>query len=310
MTTKSTQSILHRFRGRSGRQHLVDAICCQPIVAGNRNIARELARAGELSDVRPGKTIVTQGNCDNDLRLLLCGEVTISVNGRVVANRSSGTHVGEMALLDPTARRSATVTTVEHCTFLKVSEPQVSRIAARYPDLWRRVAVELASRLRERSKFLLEPHAEPVIFIGSSSEALQEADYILASLRRHPAVPKLWTQGVFQLSHTTIEDLWSLCSESDFAVIILTPDDMTFSRGRRTPSPRDNAVFELGLFMGALGKERTIIVTPRGVDIKIPSDLLGITRLQYKPGGKKTLARRLQPVARTLWKAIIQIAPK
>ena len=207
-------------------------------------------------------------------------------------------------------KEALTVVTVEHTILLKVSEPQVSRIATKFPDLWRRIAVELASRLRERSKFHSAPHTEPVIFIGSSSEALQEANYVLTSLGRHPTVPKLWTKGVFQLSHTTIEDLWSLSLESDFAVIILTPDDTTFSRGRKTPSPRDNAVFELGLFMGALGRERTIIVTPRGIDIKIPSDLLGITRLQYKPGGKKTLARRLQPVARALWTTIAQIKPK
>lgn len=98
MTTKSSpKSIMSRFRGRSGRQHLVDAVCRQPIVAGDRNLARELVNVGELSEVKPGKTIITQGNCDNDLRLIVCGEVSISVNGRLVANRSSGTHVGEMS---------------------------------------------------------------------------------------------------------------------------------------------------------------------------------------------------------------------
>jgi len=310
MTTKSSQSMMGRFRGRNGRQHLVDAVCCQPIIAGDRNLAQKLVTVGKLSEVKPGKTIFTQGNCDNDLRLILCGEVSISVNGRLIANRSSGTHVGEMALLDPTARRSATVTTVEHTILLKVAEPQVSKIATKYPDLWRRIAVQLAGRLRERSKCLSAPHTEPVIFIGSSSEAIQEANHILVSLERHPAVPKLWTKGVFQLSNTSIEDLWKACSESDFAVILLTPDDTTFSRGRETPSPRDNAVFELGLFIGALGRKRTIIVTPKDADIKIPSDLLGVTRLPYKPGRKSTLARRLNPVTRALWKTITQIGPK
>lgn len=308
--TKSSQSMIGRFRGRSGRKQLVDAVCRQPIIAGDRSLARELVTVGELSEVRPGKIIVVQGDCNNDLRLILCGEVTISVNGRAVANRSSGTHFGEMALLDPTARRSATVTAVERTTVLKVTQPQVSRIAARYPELWRRVAVELASRLRERSKFHSMPHTEPVVFIGCSSEALQEANYLLTSLGRQPAVPRLWTKGIFQLSNTVIEDLWTMCSESDFAVIFLTPDDTTFSRGRKTPSPRDNAVFELGLFMGALGRRRTIVITPKGADIKIPSDLLGITRLLYRSGGKNTLARRLQPVTRALWKTITQIGPK
>lgn len=41
-------------------------------------------------------------------------------------------------------------------------------------------------------------------------------------------------------------------------------------------------VFELGLFMGALSRDRTFVVVPHGVDLKIPTDLLGMTTLRYK----------------------------
>jgi len=310
MTTKSTQSMIYRFSGRSGRHRLVDSICRQPIVAGKRVLAEKLAEGGCLLEILPGKEIITQGNSDNDLYLIISGHVAISVNGRVVANRSAGNHVGEMALLDPTARRSATVTAVERTTLLQVAEPQVSNIAKRHPEFWRRIAVELASRLRERGKSLPEPHTEPVIFIGSSTEGLREATFICQSLGRRPTVPQLWTEGVFQLSKTTIEDLWRMTADSDFAVIVLTADDITVSRGKRKPSPRDNVVFELGLFIGALGRQRSFIVIPRGIAVKIPTDLLGVTLLQYRPGGKKTLGRRLQPVTRALWKTMKQIGPK
>ena len=40
----------------------------------------------------------------------------------------------------------------------------------------------------------------------------------------------------------------------DFAVMILSPDDMTESRDQSYASPRDNVLFELGLFMGRLGR--------------------------------------------------------
>ena len=45
--------------------------------------------------------------------------------------------------------------------------------------------------------------------------------------------------------------------KTDFAVLVLTPDDITLSRGTTIASPRDNAIFELGLFMGTNGRNRT-----------------------------------------------------
>ena len=53
---------------------------------------------------------------------------------------------------------------------------------------------------------------------------------------------------------------------------------MTESRGKPWPVPRDNVIFELGLFMGRLGKERAILMEPRDEDVKLPSDLAGVTR--------------------------------
>lgn len=46
-------------------------------------------------------------------------------------------------------------------------------------------------------------------------------------------------------------------------------------------SPRDNVILELGMFLGLHGQERALILRPRGADLKIPSDLLGITPLDY-----------------------------
>jgi predicted nucleotide-binding protein len=46
-------------------------------------------------------------------------------------------------------------------------------------------------------------------------------------------------------------------------------------------SPRDNVVFEAGLFGGALGIRRTFILHATGS--KLPSDLLGLTSVRYDP---------------------------
>lgn len=47
-------------------------------------------------------------------------------------------------------------------------------------------------------------------------------------------------------------------------------------------SPRDNIIFELGLFMGRLGRVRAILMEPREEKVKLPSDLAGITTITYR----------------------------
>lgn len=303
--------MIHRYNGKAGMARLIDCLCTQPCIAGNRFIAQKIAAAGTLLDEQPNRNIITQGASDNDFFLVISGQVSVIINGRQIATRSEGQHIGEMALLDSTARRSATVTTLERSILLKIPESEVARIAKQHPEVWRRIAVELAARLRQRSQSIPQPHADPVVFVGSSSEAAIEAAWISESLnRRRPLVSRLWTQGVFQLSKTAIEDLTRMAIESDFAVLLLTPDDMIASRGRRKASPRDNVVFELGLFMGSLGRERTFLVTPRGIDLKLPTDLLGLTLVQFKTGAQRTLRRRMSPITRTIWKRIQELGAK
>ena len=64
-----------------------------------------------------------------------------------------------------------------------------------------------------------------------------------------------WTAGI-RLSETFIEGLEREIDESDFAVLIFSGDDELVSRRWRRKAPRDNVVFESGLFMGALGRDR------------------------------------------------------
>ena len=218
-------------------------------------------------------------------------------------------HIGEMALLDTTAKRSATISTTEPSVLVKVSEAKFATIANDHPELWRRVAIALGNRLRERNKFQTPPRNQPVVFIGSSSEGLIFANAIAKSLRRQPYVLKPWTQGVFECSQTIIEDLMQATRETDFAILVLTTDDITRSRGNSKPSPRDNVIFELGLFMGAIGRERTYIVAPKGIKLKIPTDLLGVNCLMFHAKRGRTVARNLQNVTSELRKLIDKYGP-
>ena len=95
-------------------------------------------------------------------------------------------------------------------------------------------------------------------------------------------------------------------SKVDFAVLLLSPDDKVISRDTTSDAPRDNIVFELGLFMGALGHSRTFLVYPHGIDIKIPTDLAGITPLTYEPSPQCELPSAVAPACNQLRNLILK----
>jgi len=122
----------------------------------------------------------------------------------------------------------------------------------------------------------------PSVFVGSSGEGLKIAKAIQVLLDRSCEVT-IWSQGVFGLSQGTLESLVLALESFDFAILVLTPDDMTTSRHETEAAPRDNVLFELGLFMGGLGRDRTYIVYDRTKPIKLPTDLAGVTPATFEP---------------------------
>ena len=112
--------------------------------------------------------------------------------------------------------------------------------------------------------------------IGSSSEGHDIAKAVQANLE-YACECEVWSQGVFGLGKDTMEALIHNLGKYDFAVLVLTPDDIIVSRGETSLVARDNVLFELGLFIGKIGRDRTFMVTDRAADIKIPSDLSGIS---------------------------------
>jgi hypothetical protein len=92
-----------------------------------------------------------------------------------------------------------------------------------------------------------------------------------------------WTT-VFNPGVSTLDRLVELTREVDFAAFVFAQDDWTAkggSEGTGEASPRDNVVFEAGLFGGALGIRRTFILHANGA--KLPTDLLGLTAVRYDP---------------------------
>jgi hypothetical protein len=62
-----------RFAGETGHRILLETLKDQKLVAGNTELAEQIAAAGELLDVNTGESIITQGNEDNDTYLILAG---------------------------------------------------------------------------------------------------------------------------------------------------------------------------------------------------------------------------------------------
>jgi predicted transcriptional regulator len=120
---------------------------------------------------------------------------------------------------------------------------------------------------------------KPRVFIASSSESLEAAGAVNVNLE-HECEPTLWTHA-FTLASTAIESLVYKSSAMDFAIFIFAPDDLSNVRGASVSITRDNVVFELGLFIGAIGRERCFIIKPRHVELHLPSDLLGISTADY-----------------------------
>lgn len=122
--------------------------------------------------------------------------------------------------------------------------------------------------------------ARASVFIGSSSEGREVARAIGEGLECC-ADTIMWDEDVFEFGRGYLEELMTELERHDFAVLVLTPDDVTESRGDSQKSPRDNVLFECGLFMGRLGRERTFIVCDRSTQMKLPSDLAGVSLISY-----------------------------
>jgi hypothetical protein len=122
--------------------------------------------------------------------------------------------------------------------------------------------------------------ARPKLFIGSSQKNEGVAGALADALEQTAEV-RVWNEGVFGLNQGFLETLLRLLEEYDFAVFVLASDDLTTSGDESRPSPRDNVLFETGLFMGVLGRDRVFVVCDAAVKLKIPSDLAGLTLASY-----------------------------
>jgi predicted nucleotide-binding protein len=140
------------------------------------------------------------------------------------------------------------------------------------------------------------------LFIASSSQpqSLQVVQ-ILKQLLEESAGPPIevapWHEDFHPGGKTIIETLEEIAERSDFALMVLGEDDVIRVAGEPHPetasgenlnahrsckAPRDNVIFELGLFSGLMGRERCMVVYDKGKGLKLPTDIAGIVAALYE----------------------------
>src|SRR2546430_5425332 len=139
--------------------------------------------------------------------------------------------------------------------------------------------------------------SKPRIFLGSSGKQAKLLQAITRGLADVADVEP-WTT-TFNPGRSTLDRLVELSQEVDFAAFVFAQDDWTTTDASGQASPRDNVVFEAGLFGGALGIRRTFILHANGS--KLPSDLLGLTSVRYDPA---TSPAEVRAINQKLRKAI------
>jgi CRP/FNR family cyclic AMP-dependent transcriptional regulator len=292
-----------RFAEKNAR---VEALKQQRIVAGDAGLAERIASIGELIDVPVGTAIIQQGGDDNEVYLILAGTFHIVVNGKTIARRTATDHIGEMAAILPVQRRAASAIAHEDSVAVRLSDSQVVELGNEYPQIWRCFALELAHRLEQRNAAATAVNKKVRVFIMASAEASEIARAVHDGFRDEPFHVVIWTDGLFRGSNYAIDTLESELDRSDVAIAISGPDIVGPDR---EGSSRDNIIFELGFFMGRLGRHRTFLIEPRHEELKLPSELAGINTITYKFADGREPAEALAPACHQLRKIIHELGP-
>ncbi|MBB4725987.1 Pycsar phage resistance system effector protein PycTIR [Xanthomonas euvesicatoria] len=302
--------MIERFQGDEGRRRLVAVLTEHRLVANRQQLAERLVAAGELMEIPAGTAFINQGDQTSEVFFIITGKVEVRVNGKVVANRFPGDPVGEMAAVEPSQPRAASVIPLEKTVLLKVSEAEFSAAAEQFPDVWRRIAATLARRLAERNHLVTTQRERVRVFIVSSAEALPIVDLLIKQFEHDRFLAVAWKNGVFRASSYTLDELEAQLDDSDFAIAVAQPDDVVITREMKWPAMRDNVTFELGLFMGRLGRRRAFLMEPRDADIQLPSDLAGMTTIPYSYVPGKDAEHYIAPACARLRELILAAGAK
>jgi len=301
--------VKEKFEGAEGRNLLLQALLEQKVIEGNREVAASIMEKVELVELQKGDVLIENGVYDDFIYMVLSGSFDVRIYNRIIARRLSGSTVGEMAAIQPLQPRSATVVATEAAVVARISQADLSRIGDAFPQIWRFFAKDLARRLLQRNSLLAAPRERIRVLILSSAETIEVAKAIQSAFAREAFSVTVWMEGVFRTARYPISRLEKQLDQSDFAIAIVAPDDSAAGAGRSMPAARDNIMFELGLFMGRLGRRRAILLEPRREEIEAPSDLTGFKIVGYHYEKGAGLAEAMAPACDQIRTHIHDLGP-
>jgi Predicted nucleotide-binding protein containing TIR-like domain len=150
------------------------------------------------------------------------------------------------------------------------------------------------------------PHrVRPSVLISSSPEGRPLAEALQENLQPDCRA-RIAAENAFKLSHTAIESLLEMLEDTDFAVVIVTPDDARQAEGYDSEAARENVLLEFALATGRLGRDRSFLVAPRDApDLQLPTHMLGIGLARYYwSRGENDWLTELGPAASKIRRAI------
>lgn len=145
----------------------------------------------------------------------------------------------------------------------------------------------------------------PIAFLACSSEAAVNIAPSIQAMVSRSAIVQMWTQDFFRPGRFVLEELVDQAGKFDFCLILFAADDIVNLRGKKYIAARDNTVLEAGLFISKIGRYRTLILLPDMPNLRLPSDLAGLTVIKYpaKPD-PDLISAELGPACREIVRAI------
>lgn len=119
--------------------------------------ALPLAESASLIQLAVGEILINEGQMDNQIYFILQGKVRIMLGEKTLTVRGAGLHVGEVAMIDPSCPRTATIMAAEPSVVAMIEEVDFVQVADRYPNIWRKLGVELARRSLDSMRSILGP---------------------------------------------------------------------------------------------------------------------------------------------------------
>lgn len=274
------KSMKARFEGSEGKRLLIEELRKQRLVGGDPQLANEIASLGQLRQVEAGEEIIREGGADNHIFFILSGSVDTIVRGFRIARRAAGNSFGEIAAIQASEPRSATIRAIETSLLCVVTESQLNALGNSYPEIYRRLAQELARRLLEGNNLVSTSGDALNVLIVSAVEALPVARMIETAVEYDPFSIEIWKDETPLGAGDPLDSLDRALERADFAIMV-AGSEKTGQNTAHSTAPRDTMICQLGFLMGKLGRHRTLLLEPSADAVALPADFAGVTILPY-----------------------------